>query len=340
MKETLGIIGQGFVGTAVYEGMQNHFEIKAYDKDPNKFSNVASIFEVVESTNITFLCVPTPMKRSGECDLGILSSALNEISECVIALNKDGYIVVIKSTIPPGTTERLNEIYTKLDIIFNPEFLTEANAIEDYKNQNRIIVGGERPGSTKVKQIFEKAFPKVPIVKTSSTIAEMIKYVTNTFLTTKVLFANEMYQICQSLNIDYDKVIEYAKYDDRLGKSHWSVPGPDGDFGAGGHCFPGDFLIKTLNGNITLESAYETFSNGEVLQVISFDDKLNEQEIKTVNEVTKNHFDGELIVFELDSGINLKCTPEHIFPIKRNGNLILELAKNITTEDEFYTIII
>ena len=78
------------------------------------------------------------------------------------------------------------------------------------------------------------------IVKTSSTIAEMIKYVTNTFLATKVSFANEMYQICQGLGIDYDKVIEYARYDDRLGNSHWAVPGPDGDFGYGGHCFPKD----------------------------------------------------------------------------------------------------
>jgi UDPglucose 6-dehydrogenase len=240
MTEKLGIIGQGFVGSAVREGMKNHFEILAYDKDPNKFSNVESIFHIVESTSITFLCVPTPMKRSGECDLSIVRKALDEISSVANALTVQDYIVVIKSTIPPGTTNMLNEEYPNLDIVFNPEFLTEANAIEDYKNQNRIIVGGERPGSTKVKAIFAKAFPKVPIIKTSSTIAEMIKYVTNTFLATKVSFANEMYQICQGLDIDYDKVIEYARYDDRLGNSHWSVPGPDGDFGFGGHCFPKD----------------------------------------------------------------------------------------------------
>lgn len=259
-KETIGIIGQGFVGSAVREGMKNHFEVFAFDKDPNKFSNAGSIFEVVENTEVTFLCVPTPMKKSGECDLGILSSALNEIVDCVKALNKPGYIVVIKSTIPPGTTDRLNSIFTSLDIIFNPEFLTEANAIEDYKNQNRIIVGGERPGSTRVKQIFAKAFPKVPIIKTSSTIAETIKYVTNTFLAMKVSYANEIYQLCQGLNIDYDKVIEYARYDDRLGNSHWSVPGPDGDFGFGGHCFPKDiaalqYLAKLLGVDTTMLSA-------------------------------------------------------------------------------------
>lgn len=255
MTEKLGIIGQGFVGSAVREGMKNHFDVLAYDKDPNKFSNVESIFHMVESTSITFLCVPTPMKRTGECDLSIVRTALNEIDSVAKALSVQDYIVVIKSTIPPGTTEMLNQEYPNLDIVFNPEFLTEANAVDDYKNQNRIIVGGERPGSTKVKQIFAKAFPKVPIIKTSSTIAEMIKYVTNTFLATKVSFANEMYQICQGLNIDYDKVIEYARYDERLGNSHWSVPGPDGDFGYGGHCFPKDIAaLRFVAENMSIDT--------------------------------------------------------------------------------------
>jgi UDPglucose 6-dehydrogenase len=258
--KSIGIIGQGFVGSAVYQGMKNHFDIKAYDKDPNKFSNVGSIFEIVENTDMTFLCVPTPMKKSGQCDLGILASALNEISECVKAFNKENYIVVIKSTVPPGTTENLNQIYTKLDIVFNPEFLTEANAVEDYMNQNRIIVGGDRPASSEVKRIFSRAFPKVPIIKTSSTIAETIKYVTNTFLAMKVSYANEIYQLCNALDIDYDKVIEYARYDDRLGNSHWSVPGPDGDFGFGGHCFKKDleallFLSQKLGIDTTMLTA-------------------------------------------------------------------------------------
>ena len=236
----LGIVGQGFVGSAVREGMQNYFKVFAFDKDPNKFSSATSIFNVVENTELTFLCVPTPMRKSGECDLNILNAALDEISKSATALNKKNYIVVIKSTIPPGTTDHLSSIYANLEIVFNPEFLTEANAVDDYKNQNRIVIGGDRPGTTKVKQVFSKAFPKVPIIKTSATIAEMIKYVTNTFLALKVSYANEMYQICQGLGIDYDKVIEYARYDERLGNSHWSVPGPDGDFGFSGSCFPKD----------------------------------------------------------------------------------------------------
>jgi len=259
-KETIGIIGQGFVGSAVREGMQNYFDILAFDKDPNKYSNVESIYHMIESTSIAFLCVPTPMKKSGECDLSIVRNALTEISNIAKSLSVEDFIVVMKSTVPPGTTDKLNSEYSNLDIIFNPEFLTEANATEDYKNQNRIIVGGERPGSTKVKAIFAKAFPKVPIIKTSSTIAETIKYVTNTFLAMKVSYANEIFQMCQALNVDYDKVIEYARYDDRLGNSHWSVPGPDGDYGFGGHCFPKDiaalqYVAKNLNVDSTMLTA-------------------------------------------------------------------------------------
>lgn len=256
--EKIGVIGQGFVGSAVREGMKTYFDVITYDI--NGSGNEASLEGLINKVNETFLCLPTPMRKSGECDLSIVKNCLNEVSNLVNLLNKKNFIVIIKSTIPPGSTEMFNKEFKNLHIAFNPEFLTEANAVDDYKNQNRIIIGADRPYSSRVKQIFAKAFPKVPIIKTSSTIAEMIKYVTNTFLAMKVSFANEMYQICQGLDIDYDKVIEYARYDDRLGNSHWSVPGPDGDFGFGGHCFPKDisslqFVTKSLNIDDTMLSA-------------------------------------------------------------------------------------
>ena len=108
-------------------------------------------------------------------------------------------------------------------MIFNPEFLTEENFLDDFKNQNRIILGGSRKGTNKLRQIYSKVFPKATIVKTGDKHAEMVKYFTNTFLATKVSFANEMYSICEQIGIDYDKVVEYATYDERLGKSHWAV---------------------------------------------------------------------------------------------------------------------
>ena len=229
----IGIVGQGFVGTAVNEGLKQHFQIETFDIA--KDSTCKSIDELAIKSDVIFVCLPTPMKENGKCYLGILEEVLSDLDY----INRCKTIVV-KSTIPPGSTEKFNKIYKNINIVFNPEFLTEANSVEDFKNQNRIIIGGPRPATTKVKRIFDKAFPKVPIIKTGSTTAEMVKYFLNSFLATKVSFANEMYQICEGLNIDYDKVTEYAKYDERLGKSHLNVPGPDGDFGYGGHCFPKD----------------------------------------------------------------------------------------------------
>ena len=110
--------------------------------------------------------------------------------------------------------------------------------------------------------MYSKVFPKAHIIKTDSTHAEMVKYLTNSFLATKVSFANEIYQICDKLNIDYDKVVEYATLDDRLGKSHWNVPGPDGDFGFGGHCLPKDlsaliYLAMNLHTETNVLNAVE-----------------------------------------------------------------------------------
>ena len=255
----IGIVGQGFVGTAVNEGLKQHFQIETFDIA--KDSTCKSIDELAIKSDVIFVCLPTPMKENGKCYLGILEEVLSDLDY----INRCKTIVV-KSTIPPGSTEKFNKIYKNINIVFNPEFLTEANSVEDFKNQNRIIIGGPRPATTQVKRIFDKAFPKVPIIKTGSTTAEMVKYFLNSFLATKVSFANEMYQICKGLNIDYDKVTEYAKYDERLGKSHLNVPGPDGDFGYGGHCFPKDIgalisLAHDLNVSPRILTATECKNN-------------------------------------------------------------------------------
>lgn len=241
---TIGIIGQGFVGTAVNEGLKKSYKIETYDLIQEK-STCKSIQELVKKTQAVFVCVPTPMQNDGSCYLGFVENVLEELNEaCMFEWGCIELNVAIKSTIPPGTTQKFNKKYAALKISFNPEFLTEANSIEDFKNQNRIIIGGPRPSSTIFKRIFSKAFPKVPIIKTGSTTAEMVKYFANCFLANKVSFANEMFEICKGLKIDYDKVAEYAKYDERIGYSHLNVPGPDGDFGYGGHCFPKD--VKAL----------------------------------------------------------------------------------------------
>lgn len=240
----IGIIGQGFVGNAIYQKFKDYYEINTYDLDSSKCN---SSEQETLNNDIVFICLPTPMNPDGSCNVHLVENAIKRCSEFGITKT-----VVIKSTISPGTTARINSLYPNMDIVFNPEFLTERNAVKDYENQSRIILGGPRPSTTKLKSIFSKVFPNAHIVKTDSTHAEMVKYLINTFLSVKVSFANEIYQICDGLKIDYDKVIEYATYDERLGKSHWAVPGPDGDFGFGGHCFPKDLaalihLAENLN---------------------------------------------------------------------------------------------
>jgi len=250
-KKTIGIIGQGFVGTAIKEGLKNHYNIETYDKYNAAVSTCHGIEELSSKTKIFFVCLPTPMKKDGSCDISIVKSTVLQIDKQATSTISgddlyshagDSYrnIVVIKSTVPPGTTKHLNSLCDNIQVVFNPEFLTEANYIEDFKNQNRIIVGGPRPATTTIKNLYRKVFPKVPIVKTGSDTAEAVKYFINCFLATKVSFANEFSQICENMNIDFDKVVEYGTYDDRIGKTHLSVPGPDGRFGFGGSCFPKD----------------------------------------------------------------------------------------------------
>ena len=237
----IGIIGQGFVGNAVYQKFKNYYDVLTYDLDDSKCN--ATFRKLSRECETIFICLPTPMDEGGRCNVSIVELELVGLNSQSARYDRTKTIV-IKSTVSPGTTERWNKQYKNLNIVFNPEFLTERNAVDDYENQKRIILGGPRPTTTEIKQIFSKVFPKAHIIKTDSTHAEMVKYLTNSFLATKVSFANEMYQICEGLDVDYDKVIEYATQDDRLGDSHWNVPGPDGDFGYGGHCFPKD--VKAL----------------------------------------------------------------------------------------------
>lgn len=233
----VGIVGQGFVGTAIKEGLKSFHNVLTYDKDHSK-SMTVSLEQVVKNSEIIFVCVPTPMRVSGECDTRILQDVVDEI-DSIAKVSKSGKkTIVVKSTVPPGTTSKLDDKYKNINVAFSPEFLTEANSIDDFKNQTRIIIGGS--GAKKVKQMFRKPFPKIPIVITKSDTAEMVKYFINCFLATKVTFANQMYDLCESSNIDYDKVCEYALLDQRIGGSHLAVPGPDGDRGFGGHCFPKD----------------------------------------------------------------------------------------------------
>jgi UDPglucose 6-dehydrogenase len=231
----IGLIGKGFIGEAFYEGMKDHYTIDVWDIYPKKCT-VASLKELVGWCDVIFVSVPTPMKKNGACDTSIVEQVVNDINRAASTQK----VVVIRSTVPPGTCEKLNKSPFGISVVFNPEFLTEANHIQDFKNQDRIVLGGNTDAVRIVENIYAKAFPGVPVVLTDWKTAEMVKYVANTFLSTKVAFSNEIKSVCDRLGIEYDRVIKIATLDKRLGTSHWKVPGPDGHKGFGGTCFPKD----------------------------------------------------------------------------------------------------
>ena len=261
----IGIVGQGYVGTAVKTIFSDFYKLETYDLN-RKLCTSESLKSLVDKTEIIFICVPTPMNKNGSCNIQNVESVISEINQHADA-EADKKIIIIKSTVPPGTTKKLNSQYNNISIIFNPEFLTESNFINDFKEQNRIIIGGEIGPSSILRQIYSLVFPKATIIKTDSDIAEMVKYFINSFLATKVSFANEIKLLCDKLELDYDKIIEYSIYDERLGKSHWAVPGPDGYSGFGGSCFPKDInaLLHILKENNisseTISGAWKTNLN-------------------------------------------------------------------------------
>jgi len=238
----IGIIGQGFVGNAVRIGFESHFDVLTYDKYQETKTN-STLEEIVLNCSVIFSCLPTPMTReTGAAHLGIVDSVLKEL-DFIAKTNFRKPIVVVKSTVPPGSCEHWDNIYSNLIIVFNPEFLTEANAINDFLNQDRIVLGHSgKDDISALEHIFILAFPRAQIRGISHTEAEMVKYVANCMLTVKVSFANEMYDICQKTRANYNTVIGVATMDKRLGTSHWMVPGPDGHKGYGGSCF-----VKDIN---------------------------------------------------------------------------------------------
>lgn len=260
----IGIIGKGFVGSAVNFGFSAQTgcdaEIKIYDKDKTKSTH--SLDETINNSEIIFLSVPTPSNVDGTIHLDILYSALDEINK--INKQKEN-IILVRSTIVPGTTRKIQEKFPNLNIVFNPEFLTERSAKFDFINQSRIILGGEPELTKKVAKLFRWRFGEfLPIIQTNYETAEFIKYMTNCFFATKVSFLNEMRLIADKSNVNWDTAIGGFVSDGRIGHSHLSVPGPDGKFGFGGSCFPKDIQAmihfskeKNINPAV-LEGAWQT----------------------------------------------------------------------------------
>ena len=239
MSKNIGIIGNGFVGSAVEFGFSAQTNcdavVRVYDKNPVK--SVHTLNETVNKSDFIFVSVPTPSNDDGSMNVNILESALMDIQR----VNKKKNIILIRSTILPGTTTKLQKKFKKLNLVFNPEFLTERSAKFDFINQSRFILGGRKRITARVAELFRWRFgDSISIIETNFETAELIKYMNNCYFATKVSFMNEMKLIADKSNVDWDLAVDGFVRDGRIGHSHLAVPGPDGRMGFGGSCFPKD----------------------------------------------------------------------------------------------------
>lgn len=243
-------IGNGFVGSA----LNNSFKIKGlniaiYDK----FQNLGSIEDTLDSEYI-FFCLPTPYKNGVGYDL-------SAIEENLLLLSNKNYkgTVILKSTVLPGTCHSLEKRYC-INIIHNPEFLTERTAFKDFHNQNHIVLGFTNTVDQIIINLYKKYYPNAKISICTSDESESMKIFCNTFYATKVQIFNEFYLLCNALNIDFNNVKNLMLENGWINPMHTAVPGPDGQLSYGGHCFPKD-TNALLEQMISLDSPNQILSS-------------------------------------------------------------------------------
>ncbi|MDP3956699.1 MAG: hypothetical protein Q8P97_01760 [bacterium] len=232
MKEKIGIVGIGYVGGAVFAWFKKKpVYLKLYDK----YKKLGSLKEIDKETDIVFISVPTPYYKGK----GYNDSALHE----VITSLRAPKIIVVKSTVLPGSTEKFQKKYPRHTFLFNPEFLVAKTAVRDFLRPHRQIVGYTKKSKKVAKRILS-LLPTAPVTRIMpATEAEIVKYFGNAFLATKVVFANQIYDICDRLKVDYEIVKEATANDSRIGESHLKIF-HDGYRGYSGGCFLKD--VKAL----------------------------------------------------------------------------------------------
>jgi len=255
----IGIIGRGFVGGSLekYISQRASFitnkkiNLSCYDTADSDDMNVG-YERVVRESDFIYLCVPTPMNKDGSCNTEI-------VEQCLHLIDFWSVIVILKSTMVVGTTSGLEEKVRNIELVTSPEFLTERTAFDDVKNVDNNLYGVfNHDAEVKMYNLNNILWPYAQAVFVTPEEAELIKYMTNSYYALKVTFANMMNQLAENLGIDYAEFIETAvEVDGRLGSAegdkllHWHVPGPDGNLGFGGKCFPKDMngMIKLLQKN-------------------------------------------------------------------------------------------
>lgn len=236
-KTIIAIIGHGFVGKAVEYGFStDHTAITLIDPtiSNKKLSDYASVFDFI------FVCVPTPMKEDGALDTTIIKQVLTDIEKELINYIKPP-IVIIKSTVTPNFIQEAG--CTISNLVYNPEFLSEANSKHDFVNPDMLVIGSNSVLAVNaVEQLYQKhslCYP-APVVRCSLKEASFIKYGINTFLALKVTYFNQLKELTDLESTSFTKIVNAIASDPRVGSSHTRVPGFDGNAGYGGPCFPKD----------------------------------------------------------------------------------------------------
>ena len=231
----LGIVGHGFVGTAVDHGFTK--DVQKFIVDP-KHNSTNTIEDLIAfRPDATFVAVPTPQLESGECNTEILETVMQQLN------NSKGLLVIVKSTVPGYKLEKIKEECTNLRIVYNPEFLTEKNYINDFVNPPMHVFGGVNADTDLVEKLYKghSVCKEATVFKTDMVTASMVKYCINSFLATKVTFMNEMYDVLKAARgTDWQTFTKIIAHDPRMGNTHLKVPGNDGQRGYAGSCFPKD----------------------------------------------------------------------------------------------------
>ena len=275
----IGIVGYGFVGKALANGLNDNVEVIKIDPKLNTSSKDLKEF----NPNIIFVCVPTPMMDDGSQDITILENALNDLKNYDLRC-----AVVVKSTVLPDNIKNIGKIFP--DFIYNPEFLREKNADEDFINSKLIIFGGGDSNIELLSSFYKKHTKCLckDYVLTDAVSASLIKYTINSFLAAKVIFFNEMFELFNKMQVgeNWENFISFISKDDRIGDSHMMVPGHDGRMGFGGACFPKDtsaimkyanslgvdlrILESVIKKNNEIRSTYKKQTDREEEQNINF----------------------------------------------------------------------
>jgi UDPglucose 6-dehydrogenase len=221
------IAGYGFVGKAVHNALKTNHEIVIVDPA----HTTDTIKQHIDADGI-IVCVPTPTTENDICDASIVANVLDEVPVFMP--------VLIKSTVTPAIAEAFDQIYDKHSIVYSPEFLRAKTADTDFINQRYIVLGGEDPECF-WQELFQTTLPNCNLIfNCSAKEACLIKYASNSFLAIKTSYFNQLYDVCNKTGMEFDVVRQILTHDHRIGSDHTMVPGPDGERGWGGHCFPKD----------------------------------------------------------------------------------------------------